>query len=293
MIKSMTGYGRAEAVFGDKRFVVEIKSLNHRYLEVSLRLPSTLAPLELELKKKINAQISRGKIEVVIRQDSSIALEKSGRLDLNVPLLKNYYSLLCRIKEELSLPDEIKLSQIVAFKDIFVFHEEEALDEIWQNVTGLVDEAISLLTVMRSKEGEMLSRDLLERIAALELLVDTILARVPLVLKAYQKRLTERVKELADDIEIDAARLMQEVAILAEKSDITEEIVRFRSHISQFIEMLSGKEAVGRKLDFLIQEMGREVNTIGSKSGDREISRCVIELKNELARIREQVQNLE
>lgn len=293
MIKSMTGYGRAEAILGEKRVVVEIKSLNHRYFEVSLRLPSALASREMELKKKINSQISRGKIEVMIRQDSGIASEKASTLDLNVPLLRGYYSLLCRIKQELDLQDEIKLSQMAAFKDVFVFREEEALDDVWPKVAVLVDEAVDLLTVMRSKEGEILSRDLRERIAVLELLIEAVQKKTPHVLNAYQKRLTERIKELAGDVEIDVARLMQEVAIMAEKSDITEEIVRFRSHIDQFIEMLAGEEAVGRKLDFLIQEMGREVNTIGSKSNDMEISRCVIELKNELARIREQVQNLE
>lgn len=293
MVKSMTGYGRSEAILGDKRVAVEIKSLNHRYLEVSLRLPSAFSAMELELKKKINAQISRGKIEVVIRQDAIIASEKGSSLDLNVPLLRNYYSLLCRIKEELKLPEEINLSHVAACKDIFVLHEEEAIDEISQRVAVLVDEAVALLTVMRSKEGEILSRDLQERIAAVELLIEAVQVRTPHVLNAYQKRLTERIKELTGDMEIDASRLMQEVAMLAEKSDITEEIVRFRSHIDQFREMLTSEEAVGRKLDFLIQEMGREVNTIGSKSNDREISRGVIELKNELARIREQVQNLE
>lgn len=292
MVKSMTGYGRSEAILGDKRVAVEIKSLNHRYLEVSLRLPSAFSAMELELKKKINAQISRGKIEVLIRQDAIIASEEGRSLDLNVPLLRNYYSLLCRIKEELKLSEEINLSHVTACKDIFVFHEE-AIDEISQRVAALVDEAVALLTVMRTKEGDTLSRDLRERIAAVELLIEAIQIKTPHVLNAYQKRLTERIKELTGDMDIDASRLMQEVAILAEKSDIAEEIVRFRSHIDQFREMLTSEEAVGRKLDFLIQEMGREVNTIGSKSNDREISRGVIELKNELARIREQVQNLE
>ncbi len=292
MVKSMTGYGRSEAILGDKRVAVEIKSLNHRYLEVSLRLPSAFSAMELELKKKINAQISRGKIEVLIRQDAIIASEEGRSLDLNVPLLRNYYSLLCRIKEELKLSEEINLSHVTACKDIFVFHEE-AIDEISQRVAALVDEAVALLTVMRTKEGDTLSRDLRERIAAVELLIEAIQIKTPHVLNAYQKRLTERIKELTGDMDIDASRLMQEVAILAEKSDIAEEIVRFHSHIDQFREMLTSEEAVGRKLDFLIQEMGREVNTIGSKSNDREISRGVIELKNELARIREQVQNLE
>jgi len=293
MIKSMTGYGRAEAVVGGKRIVVEIKSLNHRFLEVSLRLPGALSSLELELKKKINAKFSRGKIEVGIRMDSSVSSDRGAGLDLNLPLLRNYHSLLCRMKEELNLPDEISLAVMSSFQDVFVSQDDDDLAAIWQKLEVLLEESVAMLMVMRSKEGETLIRDLRSRIAMVEQAVNVIQDRVPQVLKAYQKRLTERIKELVGDMEIDAARLMQEVAIMAEKSDITEEIVRFRSHIDQFVEMLAGDEAVGRKIDFLIQEMGREVNTIGSKSNDAEISRGVIEIKSELARIREQVQNLE
>jgi uncharacterized protein (TIGR00255 family) len=293
MIKSMTGYGRAEAIVGGKRIVVEIKSLNHRFLEVSLRLPGALSSLELELKKKINAKFSRGKIEVGIRMDSSASSERGAGLDLNLPLLRNYHSLLCRMKEELNLPDEVSLAVLSSFRDIFVSQDDDDLDAIGKQLEVLLEEAVTMLMVMRAKEGETLVRDLRSRIALVEQVVDLIQGRVPQVLKAYQKRLTERIKELVGDMEIDAARLMQEVAIMAEKSDITEEIVRFRSHIDQFIEMLKGDEAVGRKIDFLIQEMGREVNTIGSKSNDAEISMGVIEIKSELARIREQVQNLE
>jgi uncharacterized protein (TIGR00255 family) len=293
MIKSMTGYGRAEAIVGGKRIVVEIKSLNHRFLEVSLRLPGALSSLELELKKKINAKFSRGKIEVGVRIDSIASPERGVGLDLNMPLLRNYHSLLSRMKEELDLPDEISLAVMSSFRDVFVSQDDDDLEAVWKKLEVLLEEAVAMLMVMRAKEGETLVRDLRSRIKVVEQTVQIIQNRVPQVLKAYQKRLTERIKELVGDMEIDAARLMQEVAIMAEKSDITEEIVRFRSHIAQFVEMLQGDEAVGRKIDFLIQEMGREVNTIGSKSNDAEISIGVIEIKSELARIREQVQNLE
>jgi uncharacterized protein (TIGR00255 family) len=293
MIKSMTGYGRAEAIVGGKRIVVEIKSLNHRFLEVSLRLPGALSSLELELKKKINARFSRGKIEVGVRMDSSVSPERGAGLGLNMPLLRNYYSLLSKVKEELDLPDEINLTVMSSFRDIFVSQDDDDLEAVWQKLEVLLEEAVAMLMVMRAKEGEALVRDLRGRINVVEQAVEIIQNRVPQVLKAYQKRLTERIKELVGDMEVDAARLIQEVAIMAEKSDITEEIVRFRSHIAQFVEMLKGDEAVGRKIDFLIQEMGREVNTIGSKSNDAEISMGVIEIKSELARIREQVQNLE
>ena len=293
MIKSMTGYGRSEAIVGGKRIIVEIKSLNHRFLEVSLRLPNALSALELELKKQINARFSRGKIEVGIRMDTSVSPEKGAGLDLNLPLLKNYYSLLCRMKEELNLPDEIGLAVLSSFRDIFVAQEDDDLEAIGPMLDVLLEEAVAMLMVMRAREGETLLQDLRSRITLVEQAVEAIQSRVPQVLKAYEKRLIGRIKELIGDMEFDPARLMQEVAIMADKSDITEEIVRLRSHIDQFVGLLKSDEAVGRKIDFLIQEMGREINTIGSKSNDAEISMGVIEIKSELARIREQVQNLE
>ncbi|MCG6533461.1 MAG: YicC family protein [Syntrophales bacterium LBB04] len=292
MIKSMTGYGRAESILEGKRTVVEIKSLNHRYLEISLRLPNALASLEMEIKKKISARVSRGKIEVSIRMDSNNTSDKGICASLNLPLIKSYYSQLLRMKQELNLKDDITLAMMAAFKDVFVPPDDDPTS-VWPGVAVMLDEAADTLAAMREKEGASLCQDLRERIAVMGNNLGAIESRVPKVLVAYQKRLIERIKELTGDMEIDASRLMQEVAIMAEKSDITEEIVRFRSHMDQLIDMLKSGEAVGRKVDFLIQEMGREVNTIGSKSNDGEISRNVIEVKSELARIREQVQNLE
>jgi uncharacterized protein (TIGR00255 family) len=293
MIKSMTGYGRAESLLEGRKILVEIKSLNHRYLESSLRLPGALSPFELEIKKKISAGISRGKIELAVRADANIIPEKGAGWDLNLPLLRNYHSLLCRIKEELNIKDDITLAQMTSFKDVFVSLEENNIADLWLMIEPLLDEAITALTSMREKEGAILCRDLMARISMVQQLLEDMDFRLPQVIAAYQKRLTERVKELAGDTAIDESRLLQEVAIMAEKSDVTEEMVRFRSHIGQFTDMLQSDEAVGRKIDFLIQEMGREINTIGSKSSDAEISRIVIEIKSELARIREQVQNLE
>ncbi|MDO8722587.1 MAG: YicC/YloC family endoribonuclease [Syntrophales bacterium] len=293
MIKSMTGYGRAETILKGKRTVAEIKSLNHRYLEVSLRLPPTLASLEMEIKKKIANVFSRGKIEVNIRMDYNGSPDKVTGLDLNIPLLRSYYSLLCRIKQELNMKDEITLAMMAAFRDAFAAPEEGDIAAAWQLLEVVLDEAVVALTVMREKEGDVLCRDLRDRVATVARLLDVVGNRGPQALTAYQNRLRVRIKELAGDMEIDESRLMQEIAIMAEKSDIMEEIVRLRSHIDQFNDMLQSDQAVGRKVDFLIQEMGREVNTIGSKSGDAEISRHVIEIKSELARIREQAQNIE
>ena len=293
MIKSMTGYGRAETILKGKKTVAEIKSLNHRYLEVSLRLPPTLASLEMEIKKKIAKVFSRGKIEVSIRMDYNGSPDKITGLDLNIPLIRSYYSLLCRIKQELNMKDEITLAMMAAFRDAFAAPEEDDIAAVWQLLEVVLDEAVVALTVMREKEGDVLCRDLRDRAATVARLLDVVGNRGPQALTAYQKRLRERIRELRGDMEIDESRLMQEIAIMAEKSDIMEEIVRLRSHIDQFNDMLQSDQAVGRKVDFLIQEMGREVNTIGSKSGDAEISRHVIEIKSELARIREQVQNIE
>ena len=293
MIKSMTGYGRAETILKGKRTVAEIKSLNHRYLEVSLRLPPTLASLEMEIKKKIAKVFSRGKIEVSIRMDYNGSPDKVTGLDLNIPLIRSYYSLLCRIKQELNMKDEITLAMMAPFMDAFAAPEEDDIAAVWQLLEVVLDEAVVALTVMREKEGDVLCRDLRDRVATVARLLEVVGNRGPQALTAYQNRLRERIKELAVDMEIDESRLRQEIAIMAEKSDIMEEIVRLRSHIDQFNDMLQSDQAVGRKVDFLIQEMGREANTIGSKSSDAEISRHVIEIKSELARIREQVQNIE
>jgi len=289
----MTGYGRAESLSEGGKILVEIKSLNHRYLETSLRMPSLISPFELEIKKKVSSRFSRGKIEVSIRADSGSAFGNGSGLGLNMPLLKNYHALLCQMKEELSLQDDITLGMMTSFKDVFIPPEEPDSKRIWAKIETLLDEAIAALMLMREKEGVALCTDLMERISVVRELLDGIEVRVPQVILAYQKRLTERIKELIGDASVEESRLMQEVAMMAEKSDISEEIVRFRSHIVQFVDLLKSSDAVGRKVDFLIQEMGREVNTIGSKSSDVEISRAVIEIKSELAKIREQVQNLE
>jgi uncharacterized protein (TIGR00255 family) len=294
MIRSMTGYGRAESVIMGRKFVIEMKSINHRYLEVSLRLPGMLFVLEPEIKKRIGEQFSRGRIEAVVRVDSDGTSETDGRISLNVPLARNYHALLCQMKEELRLADAITLAMMAGFRDVFV-PAEAAQDPaaLWEGLAGVLDEAIRMLTEMRAREGEALQRDLTARLLLVAGFLEKISGRAPQVILDYQKRLGDRIRELTNGMVVDDARLLQEVAIMAERSDITEEIVRFRSHIDQFTDLLGTGDGAGRKIDFLIQEMGREVNTIGSKSGDAEISRSVIEIKSELAKLREQVQNIE
>lgn len=295
MIRSMTGYGRAEAVLGGRKYVVEIKSLNHRYLELSLRIPANLLPLEMEIKKKINEHLIRGKIDVTIRRETYSGIEGSRLLEVNLPLVKNYYDLLIQLKDLFNLKEDITLDMMAGLKDVFIPLEtlEDEITVLWEGLAGVLSNAIAALIDMRQKEGEVLGQDLKARLYLINEHLDEIDARAPQIVLEYQKRLVARIRELMDGMVIDESRLSQEVAIMAEKSDITEEIVRFRSHIKQFFEMLKSPEAMGRKVDFLIQEMNREVNTIGSKSNDAEVSCHVIEIKSELAKLREQVQNLE
>jgi uncharacterized protein (TIGR00255 family) len=294
MIRSMTGYGMAEAVLMGRKFTVEMKSVNHRYLEISLRLPGMLMSLEAEIKKRIGERFSRGRIEAAFRVDAEGNAETSGRYALNLPLVRNYHSLLSQMREELQLGDDITLAMMAGFRDVFVATDSvQDPAALWEGLAIVLDDAVRTLTEMREREGESLRRDLTARLSLIAGFLERIAGRSPQVVRDYQKRLGDRVRELTGGMVVDEARLLQEVAMMAEKSDITEEIVRFRSHIGQFTDLLTGGDAAGRKIDFLIQEMGREVNTIGSKSSDAEISRDVIEIKSELAKLREQVQNLE
>ena len=294
MIKSMTGYGSCEAIKADRKYVVEIKSLNHRYLEISLRMPPILSSLEMEIKKKIGEQCSRGRIEAVIRIDFNNGQGSEGKYELNLPIIQNYYHMLVKLKQELNLKDEITLQTMAGFRDAFI-QSEPSLDitVIAMELGSVIDEAMAALKEMRKKEGENLYHDLTSRILLIERFLDAIAQKAPQVILEYQRRVTERVKELTGGGIVDDIRLNQEVAIMAEKSDVTEEIVRLSSHIHQFSDMIKNDEASGRKVDFLIQEMVREVNTIGSKSSDLEISRNIVEIKSELAKLREQVQNIE
>jgi uncharacterized protein (TIGR00255 family) len=290
----MTGYGRAEAILDGQKYTVEIKSLNHRFLEISLRLPASLSALEMEIKKKIGEPLLRGKIDVSIRRDVQSSAENGQYLALNLPLAQNYFNLLMQLKQSLNLQDDIRLEMIAGQKDVFQMAELPQDDSVlWQGLAAVLEEALAGMMEMRRREGEVLSRDLSARLDLMTQLLSRIEAKAPQVVLEYQKRLTDRVRELTNGLVVDESRLSQEVAILAEKSDITEEIVRLRSHLGQFLEMLDSEEAIGRKVDFLIQEMSREVNTIGAKSSDADISKQVIEIKSELAKLREQVQNLE
>jgi uncharacterized protein (TIGR00255 family) len=221
MIRSMTGYGRAESVILGRKFVIEMKSVNHRYLEISLRLPGMLLFIEPEIKKRIGEQFSRGRIEAAVRVDSDGTAE-TGRFTLNVPLARNYHALLCQMKEELHLGDAVTLAMMAGFRDLFV--PAETLQDpalLWEELAKVLDEASRMLREMRAREGETLERDLTARLTLVAGFLREISGRTPQVVLEYQKRLGDRIRELTDSLVIDESRLLQEVAIMAERSYIT------------------------------------------------------------------------
>jgi uncharacterized protein (TIGR00255 family) len=292
MIKSMTGYGRVEAICDGRNIVVEAKSVNHRFLEIALRMPAALYPLEMEYKKKIGERFKRGRIDVSIRLEGDGA--EPSKVNLNLEVARDYFDVLTRLKNEFNLQEPIGLKTFISFRDIFTPPVETQLNgDFLNSVDKTLQEALSMLVNMRQDEGIALFSDMQMRLQTIGETMGTIRLRAPQVVMVYQKRLSDRIKELSVGFELDAARLAQEVAIMADRCDITEEIVRMQSHIGQFEALLQSDEAEGRKIDFLLQEMNREINTIGSKGNDVEIARQVIEAKSELGKLREQAQNIE
>ncbi|MDD5343906.1 MAG: YicC family protein [Smithella sp.] len=292
MIKSMTGYGRVETVQEGRNIIAEAKSVNHRFLEIFLRTPSALFPLETEFKKKISERFKRGRIEVSIRLEGEGA--DVSKVNLNLEIARDYFNVLNRLKAEFNLEAPISLKTLAGFRDIFTPSLEVQLSPDFLNqVEKTFLESLAMLSNMRQDEGLAMFQDMDMRLKAITEILETIKLRAPQVVIEYQKRLAERIKELTAGYALEDARLNQEVAIMAERSDITEEIVRMHSHIGQFEELLQSEGTEGRKIDFLLQEMNREINTIGSKSSDVEITRQVIEVKSELGKMREQAQNIE
>ena len=292
MIKSMTGYGRVEGLYNGRNIIVEAKSVNHRFLEIALRMPASLYPLEMEYKKKIAERFKRGRIDVSIRLEGECS--DTSKVNLNMDIARDYFDVLSRLKTEFNIQEPISLKNLVSFRDIFTPPAETQLDaDLLNSVEKMLQEALSILVNMRQDEGIALFSDMQMRLQAIGEIMEKIRLCAPQVVLEYQKRLTERIKELTAGLELDASRLAQEVAVMADRCDITEEIVRMQSHIGQFEALLQSDEAEGRKIDFLLQEMNREINTIGSKGNDLEIARQVIEVKSELGKLREQAQNIE
>ncbi len=291
MIKSMTGYGKGEASYQGGRITVEIRSVNHRYGEIYVKLPRNLIVFENDVKKIVSERLKRGKIEVFVQHEPGT---EGFPLAVNIPLAKAYYDAFGTLKKTLGLAGEVTLPLIAAQKDVLTTGENHAMDEsLGEALLAAVKNGVENLEAMRKKEGEALLDDLRKRKETITALAGKVAQRAPLVVSDYSARLRERLAQLTADSTISEDRLAQEVAIMADRCDITEELVRLDSHLAQFDAALSLGEPVGRKMDFLLQEMSREVNTMGSKANNAEIAYQVVELKTEIEKIREQVQNIE
>jgi uncharacterized protein (TIGR00255 family) len=293
MIRSMTGYGKGESAYAGGRIIVELRCVNHRYGEVTVKLPRALMQFENEIKKRVAERLSRGKIDVFIQVEG--APGSLGVPTANLPLARSYYRALSAIREALGLSEEVSLALLASQRDVItVAAEAEApLEEMPQELLAALEDGLGRVDEMRLFEGESLLADFMKRRELLRELIARVAARSPFVVAEYAVRLKERILALCSESGLPEERIALEVALLADKCDITEELVRLESHLRQFDETLGRAEPVGRKLDFLLQEINREVNTVGSKANDAEIAASVVELKGELEKIREQVQNIE
>jgi uncharacterized protein (TIGR00255 family) len=289
----MTGYGRYEGFLNDIKLTVEIKTVNHRYCELAIRLPRQLMLYEDRIKRQIQEKVHRGRIDVFISFHSDTLAKRKVKLDME--LAEAYVSSIQELKDRLHVTGELTVHDLITLEDLFQIEEEESdVEQFNVPLLNAVMQATDQLLQMRGIEGKALLEDLSHRVSAIRETVKQISEYAPKVKDQYEKRLETRIKEfLQQRAELDEARLLNEVAVFAEKSNIDEELTRLASHCDQFTGILTLDEPVGRKLDFLIQEMNREVNTIGSKANDIEISQYVVELKSTIEKMREQVQNIE
>ncbi len=293
MIKSMTGYGKSTIIEEKREYQMEIKSVNHRYLDISIKIPKAISYLEEEIKKEISSKIKRGKVDVYITYENK---SQEGRnIKINKDLAKIYIEQLKELAEEENISDKIEVMEIAKLPDILSIKVDEENEKIKQEVINLTKDATMKILQMRIAEGEKISYDLLERINKIENKIIEISKKSTGLIEEYVVKLEKRIKEILKTNEIDKTRLAQEVVIYADKCSIEEEITRLKSHIFQFRNLitLNNEEPKGKKIDFLIQEMNRETNTIGSKANNLEIVNGVIEIKTQLEDIREQVQNIE
>ena len=292
MIRSMTGYGRGENETEGRKFSVEIKSVNHRYNDISIRLPRSMNYLEDKIRKILMKKIMRGKTDVFINFESFS--EDDVNIKVNEPLAAAYCQKLDFLSENYGLTCDNKLELVAKFPDIITVEKvQEDEDVIWNALAPALEEALDNFVAMRTVEGEALKKDILKKADIIEGFVEKIRERAPLVAEDYRQRLTARLEELLADTSLDEQRILTEVTIFADRACIDEEITRLISHISQLRVIFDKDEPIGRKLDFLVQEMNREANTIASKSNDITITQVTIELKSEIEKIREQIQNIE
>ena len=292
MIRSMTGYGRAQETLSGRDITVEVRAVNHRFFEFSSRLPRAYGYLDDKLKGLLQTAISRGKVDVSV----TILTIDGGSTDvaINKTLAGEYVDALRELGAELGLKDDLTLSAISRFGDIFTVRKcAEDEDQVWADVRRVAEQAVAKFVEMRQVEGGRLKADILGRLAAIEAGVAKVEERSPQTVAEYRARLTAKIREVLDGAAVDEQRILTEAAIVAEKLAVDEETVRLRSHIAQLRSILETPEPVGRKLDFLVQELNREANTIGSKAQDVEIARVVVDIKSDIEKIREQIQNIE
>lgn len=292
MILSMTGYGRARQVLNGREITVELRGVNARFLEYSSRLPRAFAFLEDPLKKLVAARVSRGKVELSLTVQNTTAADTV--VTVNWPLAKGYRDAMTALSEQLELKNDMSVSLIARMPDVLA-QTAAPLDEeaLWADVQAVAGQAVDAFLTMRAAEGEKLKADLLSHLDVVEQLVGGIEANTAGRVKAYSDKLYARLQELLADRAVDDSRILTEAAIFADKTAVDEETVRLHSHIAQYRDILALSEPVGRKLDFLTQELNRETNTIGSKCNELDITRVVVEVKGEIEKIREQIQNLE
>lgn len=292
MLKSMTGYGRSQQTIDGRDILVEIKSVNHRYFEFNARTPRAYAYLEDKIKSLVNSSVSRGKIDVNV---SIYTIDgKDAEVNINLELARGYVNALRSIGNELQLTDNLSLTSISRFSDIFsVVKTVEDEEVIWNEVKEVAAQALDKFVEMRTIEGERMLDDIKSRLNIIDNHISKIEEVAPKTVTDYKERLLNKIKEVLETKNIDEQRVLTEVALFAEKIAVDEETVRLRSHLKQFNSLLDEKESIGRKLDFLVQEINREVNTIGSKCQAIEVTAIVVEVKSEIEKIREQIQNIE
>lgn len=292
MTKSMTGFGRSNWEEKGRNFTIEIKSVNHRYFDLNIKMPRNLVFLEDKIRKSVSKKLVRGKIDLYISQNRYEA--QDGIMKFNSVLGDSYVKCLKEIGKRYNLRDDISISLIARYPDVITLEQvEEGEDELWKGVSQTLEEALDMLVDMRLKEGARLQEDILKRCKHIEKLVGTIESKADTVVEEYRKKLNDRLKELIKNKIIDENRIAAEIAIYADKACIDEEIVRLKSHLVQMEDTLSLEEPIGRKMDFIVQEMNREVNTIASKTNNLDITNVSLNIKNEIEKVREQIQNIE
>jgi uncharacterized protein (TIGR00255 family) len=293
MLKSMTGFSRYENQNEDLTCKVEIRSVNNRFIDVNTRLPRSLAPLELPLKKMVKSKCARGSFDIIIAIEKNGDSEANLEVSPNLPLASQYLNAFKKIQEGLGLKGEIDINTILSQRDVVKPELKKVEDSSEEIVFQTVDKTLTDLVKMREDEGKNLEKDILNQISSIEALGKSISTKQSITIQQFQGKLKEKIQTLTTGIEIDPARIAQESALLADRCDVTEELVRLESHLDQFNKLVSSHEPQGRKLEFLTQEINREVNTIGSKTIDLEVSKAVIEMKSCLEKIREQLANIE